>query len=610
MAEISVPIETKDRTNITSSILTEKNILGMSKYDLRNDIFVRVKDQKSSNSCWTFSTISVLESTFLKTKGENLDFSERHMNYATSKTFVDGINSLGYNKEVNGGGNALLGLSYVTSGRGPIDESEMPFTTNESRISLSELEGKHVTKKVDDYIIFPSIEKIKQNGSIKYMDSEGKNEYTEAQVLEVRNSIKEHLLNYGAVTCSVVSGSIYNEYYNYNSEYPSYYCDNSNLELNHQVTIIGWDDNYSVDNFNSAHRPNRPGAYLVLNSYGTESAFKEGCFYISYEDTFVENSVVGITKVSDKDYYKLYQHDPLGVCSNVKSANHSTLYGANVFTRDSSKSEKITQISIGAEVSAKCEIYVNPYDGELRSEKLKKVKNGIVTIKPGYTTIDLDEEVKLIGDKFAVAIKYMSENNSDDVYIGIEAQSEKSKYFETATSNQGESFVSTDSLDNWGDLSNVIKNANICIKAFTKENDNDKITYEVDSENNIFNISPSTNLLTFISNYTTEETEPLAKSAKIYGAKNELLNEDQTIGTGMKLTYDDENYNTLIVKGDLNGDGLCNHKDLALMKMHIIKLNELDGAFIKASDINLDGKCANVIDFDIILDVFLGNREI
>ena len=47
---------------------------------------IRVKDQGTSKSCWTFSTLSVLETNLQKTKGEYSDFSERHMNYATSKT--------------------------------------------------------------------------------------------------------------------------------------------------------------------------------------------------------------------------------------------------------------------------------------------------------------------------------------------------------------------------------------------------------------------------------------------------------------------------------------------------------------------------------------------
>ena len=77
---------------------------------MRNKISVRIKDQGSSQSCWTFSTLSMLETNLVLQNNEYWDFSERHMNYTTSKTFRDGINMLGYNREVQEGGNPLIAM--------------------------------------------------------------------------------------------------------------------------------------------------------------------------------------------------------------------------------------------------------------------------------------------------------------------------------------------------------------------------------------------------------------------------------------------------------------------------------------------------------------------
>ena len=77
--------------------------------------------------------------------------------------------------------------------------------------------------------------------------------------------------------------------------------------MNHAVCIVGWDDNYSVDNFNADLRPANPGAWLVKNSWGSqtdagpdslgnvvnrgawgeknEAGEHTGYFWISYEDT-------------------------------------------------------------------------------------------------------------------------------------------------------------------------------------------------------------------------------------------------------------------------------------------------------------------------------------
>ena len=112
---VSVPIEIDTGININKSILKEKNILGNPTYDMRKDIRIPIKNQGRTDTCWTFSTLSILETNLAKTKNEYIDLSERHMEYSTSKTFLDGINTEGFNREVDSGGNALLGLAYITS---------------------------------------------------------------------------------------------------------------------------------------------------------------------------------------------------------------------------------------------------------------------------------------------------------------------------------------------------------------------------------------------------------------------------------------------------------------------------------------------------------------
>ena len=81
-------------------------------------------------------------------------------------------------------------------------------------------------------------------------------------------------------------------------------------ESTHCVCIVGWDDTYSRKNFNRAHRPPGDGAWIVKNSWGSETEYettdngeKIGCtewgvvnddgkhtgyFYISYYDKTLE----------------------------------------------------------------------------------------------------------------------------------------------------------------------------------------------------------------------------------------------------------------------------------------------------------------------------------
>lgn len=162
-------------------------------YDLRDYIDITVKNQLDTQTCWTFPLISEIETNISLTRSYTSPiFSVRHMEYTTSKTFLDGINKDGFNREVGSGGNGYIGMSYLASGRRP----------------------------------------------------------------------------------------------------------------DHLITIIGWDDNYSKENFNAAHRPTKNGAWLVLNSYGT--GFNGGYYYISYEDTMVGKDNTGTLIVSDRDYKNVY----------------------------------------------------------------------------------------------------------------------------------------------------------------------------------------------------------------------------------------------------------------------------------------------------------------
>ena len=93
-----------------------------SKYNLKDIIpeNVVIRDQKQTNTCWAFSTIAALESTLgLQDYNNGLepkmyDFSERHMEYATSRTFLNGeINTQGFTRKINSGGNPLISIAYL-----------------------------------------------------------------------------------------------------------------------------------------------------------------------------------------------------------------------------------------------------------------------------------------------------------------------------------------------------------------------------------------------------------------------------------------------------------------------------------------------------------------
>ena len=64
-----------------------------------------------------------------------------------------------------------------------------------------------------------------------------------------------------------------------------YYCNDETFvkDEQHAILIVGWDDNYSRDNFRDNNKPKNDGAWLVKNSWGNYND-EGGYFWISYED--------------------------------------------------------------------------------------------------------------------------------------------------------------------------------------------------------------------------------------------------------------------------------------------------------------------------------------
>ena len=195
--------------------LTKTATYNVPAYNLNTDINVQVKHQGRTNECWAFSTITMLETNLALNKNINKTFSPRHMDYSTAKTFTDGINPYGYNREVGDGGLATFGLAYLTNGKGAVLESEMPFEDNEQKIALNEIE-KEVDTIVSGYASLPSLYKEYETGSGKVTytnNGNGLNKYiyTDEEVTKLRNMIKNHIVKYGAV--AAVTAANHAEYY-------------------------------------------------------------------------------------------------------------------------------------------------------------------------------------------------------------------------------------------------------------------------------------------------------------------------------------------------------------------------------------------------------------
>ena len=93
-------------------------------------------------------------------------------------------------------------------------------------------------------------------------------------------------------------------------------------------------------------------------------------------------------------------------------------------------------------------------------------------------------------------------------------------------------------------------------------------------------------------NTTVEELKKQIETngtIKIYKGEEEITDEKAIIGTGMTIQIETEKY-TLVVTGDVNGDGKISLIDLANLKLTIIGKKELNTVSTLAGDVNGDDK--------------------
>ena len=438
----------------------------LAKYDLREYIpeNLTIRNQMKTNTCWAFASLGMLESHLgLQDYNNNqsaavYDFSERHMQYATLREFNDEkINIWGGNRGLSEGGNAYRSRPYLTNGMGPVKELDMPFENNENKINLEDIQGKTVVAQVYDTVDFPTVEEGKDNSAlIKQM--------------------KEHIKKNGGIEAGIHGAKLESEYYNVKTG-AIYSNDSEKASLDHDVIIIGWDDNYEIENFKEECRPQNKGAWIVKNSWGTEvvtkfsdikvaifdiykdkciqsgwnsaeeipddfikEAYKDsdytiredelvlnvgdkGFMYVSYEDVNIYKFLYGIEKAtSDVNYDKIYQYDELGTPLGLP-LTIPRVYLASVFDRTESETEYVSEVSVFVAQATTCKVYINPNGNSLATKDLIKVelKEGkYENINPGYHTLELKEPLKLTSDKFAVVLE-LEAINSDEYTIPMEA---------------------------------------------------------------------------------------------------------------------------------------------------------------------------------------------
>ena len=370
-----------------------------------------VRDQYKNGICWTFAATAAIEANAKQEHGFlDPDVSEQHMAYALSNS---GSNPQGFNRAPGGGGHRGMSSAYLMRGGnlgGAVPEANDKY----SGVSPLPVRSSSVTQGITEQYKSFTV------NNIMFLSDE-----TKINSDAHRNMLKAHIMDYGAVACSMywdgssaVGGQI-GSTASYNSEYGAYYFNgNAGTSTNHAVTLVGWDDGFSKTNFNASRRPANDGAWLVKNSWGTDWGITEngqgGYFWISYEDarapvtSWVVDGVEPFDPFTDDTV--VHEYDPMGFSLYTTYASSSTVYGANIFTIAGGEPQTLDRVKYFVpQANTTVSIYVVPVftgTGSLNTTGATPILVDELLTYAGWYTHKLSADIPLTDGKFAVIIKY------------------------------------------------------------------------------------------------------------------------------------------------------------------------------------------------------------
>lgn len=325
------------------------------------------KNQGSYKTCTSFSTLSCIETELIKNNNvnKNIDLSEYQLAYFMHNRFQN-------QNKIN----------------------QNPFNTgidcDKMQIMLSN-EFNITTENKINYNSIKTNKKLSQNDKLSGNVSI-ENSY---KIKTTLINIKESIIKYGSVMISFY----YNKDY-YNKNKASYnLIQTNNKEFSHAVTIVGWDDNYSKNNFK--YKPQKNGAWLVKNSWGTNWGNK-GYFRISYECLNLSEYFYIYDATINKKYNNRYEYDS----TYTKSIYQNVTYQINTFTAEDN--EVLSEVMFHT-LEENCNYKVYCYNGNFIDNK--NINNAVLIASgnlkyQGFHTVELSKKIILDKNKnFSIIIE-------------------------------------------------------------------------------------------------------------------------------------------------------------------------------------------------------------
>lgn len=460
-------------------------------YDLRNEdgasYVTSVKDQGIYGDCWTFGTMSSLESNLLKTgKAANVDLSERHLAWfayngadssddaslwAAGDTFVTSNDADAYTQ----GGTRSKAAATLMRGYGAIDEAAASHQTDAGMEAVDDGLRTRSDIRAQNVYYLPEINVFTYNRAT--------DAYVYTRDPSAIDAVKTAIMGRGAVDAAYYSEDQgYESSLYWNCEKSAYYCAyeydphaTATQVSNHEVSIVGWDDTFKKDNFpttistsngdQNQEPPAGDGAWIVKNSWGSNWG-DGGYFYLSYYDTtlcdFTSYEAEDATYTTDDAnhaYDGIYQYDGAGTgegwCYSDTAMQFANVFEARGFETVSAVSTLVNEAGSTIELT----VYKNPSaivgeTGRLDPTSGERVWSTTQTLGyAGHITFELGDAAFEVepGDTFSVVSSVQLKGGS----YQISAECDDGSYNAAHTEcKAGQSYYTDEStgIDAWYDL--------------------------------------------------------------------------------------------------------------------------------------------------------------
>lgn len=426
------------------------------KLDLRDyGMVTPARDQGQYETCWTFGSMGAIESNAIVSGFGEYNFSEYELGYTTLNILED------QDESIAGEGVKCdcKWFDYPAEPRyvyGPFMRGYIPVTENDQPY-------RNIIKKLPHEALTSTVFNSHSCYTIPANDIE---------------LIKKMVIMNGSLTIGINALPWLEAY----GTYDRYAFYDNETTIDHYVTIVGWDDTYSIQNAPDT------GAWFLKNSWGPSWGIKGHC-YVSYYDGALNatNKLTSFVLTSKDAYDYQYQYDGAFGVGQLKSVTDVAIE----FT------VKEDQTITGVKIYPQLE-----FDGTLPASNVTiKVFKGITSVEEtenaapiytqvtpitlgGYQMLEFDEGVNinkgdniLVTVTFDAPVKYAMDCPSKCKVVD---QFNEVRWCTVTTyANPNETFYKVTDDNNWKDAAVETENANMCIKVTVRNGHNKEVIHRM-----------------------------------------------------------------------------------------------------------------------------------